>query len=335
MAAKNAKAPEPVSWVAGALINKKIYLFDSRVGLPVPGPGGVGVANLDDAIAIPEVLAALDLPGRSYATTRADLAAGKIRVLIESSLGMLSPRMRLLQLNLVGKNRMVLFRDPSEQAAAFQESIGSRCEKVELWNLPLEVEYRLFNDGMFVRSALFTLQVFEAKWPLLAARLTQLRGDLAESVQRYVAFRFAENTLETDGKTPIPHQVQQIMDMFATYYLALGQLDRNDKDQARFLFNETLRLFPEPGPGKPFFNMYRWGAQTNLGLLCAERGEDVLAIRYLTQDDPTTQAHGNLWRARGLIWKNPFVPPPGIAVPPSSQPPADPSATEPSKHTSP
>ena len=38
-----AQAPEPaIPWLCAALIDGKAYLFDARVGLPVPGPDGEG-----------------------------------------------------------------------------------------------------------------------------------------------------------------------------------------------------------------------------------------------------------------------------------------------------
>ena len=57
------KLPNP--WVCAALIEGKLYLFDPRIGLPIPGRDGTGVATLDDALADPMVLDRLDLPGQS------------------------------------------------------------------------------------------------------------------------------------------------------------------------------------------------------------------------------------------------------------------------------
>src|SRR5262249_26725156 len=43
-------------WACGALIGRDIYLFDPRMGIPIPGPGGVGVATLTEAQNKPELL---------------------------------------------------------------------------------------------------------------------------------------------------------------------------------------------------------------------------------------------------------------------------------------
>ncbi len=308
-------AQEPVTMACGVLIDGQVYLFDARLGMPIPGPGGQGIATVEQAAADPEILARLNLPGRDYPVSRADLVGGKIRVLLDATLGTLSPRMRLLQKDLTGKNRMVLYRDPTEQSAAFQKALGPRFDRVQLWGLPLEVEWRLFHDGQFTQATLYPIQIFDPRWPLLSARLDQLRGNLDSAVQQFVSFRFAEGLVERDGKTPIPPQIQHVLDMFATHYLALAQLDRGRLEEARFLFGETLRLLAEPGQGQPYFNMYRWGACYNLGLLHEQEGNHPLAIRYLDQSVPTDQEHGNMLRVRELIWADPFVPSEGLPVP--------------------
>ena len=145
----------PIAWICAALIDDKAYLFDARVGLPIPGPGGEGVATLDQALADPAVLERMNLPGQSpYGTSRASLLASptKIGILIDSSQGYFSPRMKLLQRELAGKNRTILYRDPAEQRDHFAQVLGDHLGAVWLWELPLEVETRLFTDAQFVES---------------------------------------------------------------------------------------------------------------------------------------------------------------------------------------
>ena len=76
--------------------------------------------------------------------------------------------------------------------------------------------------------------------------------------------------------------------------------------------------------------MFRWGAQANLGRLYEASGDDARAIAYYTQFDPTAQQHGNLVRARELVWRAPTAelppqlpaaprpPPPMLAAPPGN-----------------
>jgi hypothetical protein len=189
--------------------------------------------------------------------------------------------------------------------------MGDRCLAVSLWWLPLTVEHRLFNPGPgnFIQATQFPLQIFEKRWPMLSARLMQLRGETNDSIQSYVVLRFAESAMTTDGKTRIPPQVQGMLDIYATFFLGLAQMEKGDPVQAKFLLSKVLEMLPEPDPRLPFFVMFRWGAVTNLGWLLAESGDRAQAIRYLSQDNPTLQSRSNLLKARELIFEDPFVPP--------------------------
>ena len=143
-----------IPWICAALINGKAYLFDARVGLPVPGPDGKGVATLDQALADAAILERMDLPGQlPYGTSRASLLASpsKISILIDSSQGFFSPKMKLLQRELAGKNRTVLYRDPAEQRDHFAQVLGDRLGDVKLWSVPVQVELQLFTRPEFVR----------------------------------------------------------------------------------------------------------------------------------------------------------------------------------------
>ena len=120
-----------------------------------------------------------------------------------------------------------------------------------------------------------------------------------------------------DKKTPIPKEVQDALDVYATYYLGTSHLEINDLKQAEFFFEKTLAMLPEPGRGQPYYNMYRWGAQANLGRIKQAKGELDLATAYLGASDPTSQNHGNLFRAREIVWKNPGGPAaPSLPPPP-------------------
>ncbi len=267
---------DPRFWAVTVLIGGTPYLFDPAIGLPIPSADGRGVATLEQALTDPRVLAQLDLPGLDYEPGRLDLAASSLGVQFESTLGSLSPRMKLFQQNLKGKNQMVLYRDPVELADAFRKALGDRCGGVGLWRMPLTIEHRLHtpeSDGNFMRATLYPLQLFIKEWPLLSARLMQLRGETKPSIQSYVVLRFAERPMARDGKTPIPPDVQGVLDLYATYFLALAQMEKGDAGQAKFLFGKTLEMLPEPHPRLPHWIMLRWGAATNLGLLHADSGD--------------------------------------------------------------
>jgi len=299
----------PIIWVCAALIGDEAHLFDARVGLPIPGPDGEGVATLRQALADPAILDRMDLPGLSaYETSRASLLASptKIGVLLDSSQGYFTPKMRMLQAELSGAHRSILYRDPVEERDRFAKALGDRLGEVDLWTMPLEVETRLFTDPQFVAATQQSLFFFRGEMPLLYARIKQLRGDLAEAISDYVGFRFSDTTtLVTDRNMMIPAPVQEGLDVYATYYLALAHLERENLDQAELMFRKTLEMLPEPGPGQPFYFMFRWGAHANLGRIYEAMGDSRRAIAHYTQVDPTMQYHGNLLKARELVWRDP------------------------------
>ncbi len=305
-------AKEPVIWCVALLIDKKPYLFDTHLGLPIPKASGEGVATLSEAMNDPSILARMAVPGRlPYPTTSAALqgSTSKVGVLLDSSLRYFAPRMKLLQRSLAGKNFTILHRDPAEQRDRWTEALGASAGTVGLWDLPMNVERQLFGNPKFVAASEQALFLFQPQYPLLYARLKQLRGEFSESIHDYVNFRFAERAVEMDKKTLIPPAVQQALDVYATYFLGTCHLEQSNPAKAQFFFEKTVEMLPEYGPGQPYFVMFRWGANTNLARIHEARGDFAKAIAYYSTKDMTAQHQGNLVRARDLAWRNPFAPP--------------------------
>lgn len=319
----------PYYWACAALVDGTPYLFDARIGMEIPPPEGPGVATLEQAATDPGVLDRLDLPDPPipYATEAADL--GRVRVFLDSSRGYFAPKMQLLQNDLAGANRMVLHRDPAEQRAAWASALGGRLEAVELWELPLTVEFRLFTDPGYVQAIQFINLYFDPQFPLLGARLRQLRGDLADAKQELTRARFRRNVPQAVGGQVDPRAIQEIqesLDLFATYYLALAQLDDEMPDQAINLFEQSLRIPPQDPMivrGRPA-TLLRLGADANLGLLYGEKGEVGPATYHYSRSNSTPQSQGNLLRANALVFEDPFGPPP----PPPGTAEADPEGDE-------
>lgn len=310
-------------WVVAALVGGKPYLFDARIGLPIPGPGGKGVATLEQAATDPSILARLDLPESPYGTRAADLAPGRVAVWVDSTFDYFEPRMRLVQRDLAGDLKMVLFRDPGAQADAFREALGRYASEVRLWSLPMEVSFRLRSDGAFVQATQSTLQYFDAslRLPLLKARMQQLRAPNRDKMEQamadYVRLRFAEKPTmsvptgrgQERRQIPVPPENQRVLDLYATYFLALCHLDLGNTKDARGLFEQTLKLAPDPATAASVHApVFHYGARANLGRLRAAAGDLAGAVHEFTQDDPTGQGHGNRLLARDLALGHPFGP---------------------------
>jgi hypothetical protein len=241
--------------------------------------------------------------------------------LLDSGFRYFSPRMKLLQQSLAGKNQTILYRDPAEQRDRFAEALGPRLGEVSLWRLPLLVEFMLFNKPQFVEATQVALAMFRHELPLIYARMQQLRGETTDAILSYVNFRFPENPVMVGGKTPIPPELQHALDVYATYFLGMCHLDQKNPRQAEFFFEKTLQMLPEPGPRRAYFYMFRWGAQANLARLSEARGDRARATAYYSQPDLTPQRQGNLLRARDLVWLDPFAAcSPLPAAPPETDP---------------
>ena len=126
---------EPRLWLPALFLDGELYLFDTRLGLPILGPDGKPVATLNDVLADEKLLRNLDVDEqRRYPVAAGDLE--RVAVLVEGSPMYLSERMRLVEAELPGKESLVITTRP----AALAERIKSHphVESVRLWELPYE-----------------------------------------------------------------------------------------------------------------------------------------------------------------------------------------------------
>ena len=179
--------------------------------------------------------------------------------------------------------------------------------EVKLWTIPLEVETRLFSDAQFVQSSLQTLRLFSPEFPLIVARIKHLRGELSGAIQEYVTFRLAEKLpLVNDKKKTIPKEIQDGLDVYATYYLAFPH--SNETTSTRRSGCSGRRSSSCPNPARTSIVQYvsPW-CQGQPGPDLRNQERLARAIAYYGQRDPTKQYRGNLLRARELVWHNPMA----------------------------
>ncbi len=149
LATKKGDKIEP--WLPGAIIGDQIYLFDTELGLAIPGKDGK-VATLADVKADPSILNSLDLTveetleeDRSYRVKTSDL--NSLVGLIDASPGSLSRRMNILERTLSGEKQMVLSVSPSRISESVKKLGVETCQ---LWEAPFQVhQYRkVFADTL-------------------------------------------------------------------------------------------------------------------------------------------------------------------------------------------
>jgi hypothetical protein len=133
-------AGQPHIWLAGVLVTARenskekqdLYLFDMRLGMPVPGPRGKGIATLAQLKADTNLLDALQVANLPY-----DVAAnqvGQAEILLAWPLSGLSARMRFLEDDLLqGHDRINLAVRAADQMEKFT---NLKLAPVRVWSAP-------------------------------------------------------------------------------------------------------------------------------------------------------------------------------------------------------
>ena len=122
-------------WLPALLHEDKLYLFDTELGLPIPGKDGQSIATLDQVRDDDSLLRALDLPDEEYGMQADDLK--DVVALIEASPEYLSHRMQVVEARLAGDRKVVLSVDASALAKRLEEQSG--VNRVKLWAHPYDV----------------------------------------------------------------------------------------------------------------------------------------------------------------------------------------------------
>lgn len=129
--AQPGSTPEkPVPWACGVVVGRDIYLFDPRLGLPLPGPDGKAIATLAAARAKPEVLAQLTADESHRYDVSAEQAR-KAEVYLACPLSALAPRMRYVEAVLQDQElkgpivKVRLGQDPAQLLARLNEALAA------------------------------------------------------------------------------------------------------------------------------------------------------------------------------------------------------------------
>lgn len=327
LAFENPQTSRPEPWLPGALIGDQIYLFDTRLGLPIPLENDQGIATLAQVKENESLLRRLDLSAEMiYPASKDNLA--RLVALVEFCDASISKRMSFLESRLTGEEQMILAVNPSQIA---EEVRKAGVSQVYPWRIAYDtLLFRAHMDAALRANFPFFMQyyTFETPFirpsPLAVARYKHLDGDFTgdgeqpgalgvylssrtsnEMIARFEETEEGQNLLKTrmmgdreltvaDKQQMIAAQKQAltISKIHASYFMGLAQYDRGAFAVAVEWFrNRTLEAMPD-GP-------WTLGAKYNLArsLEALQKYREAREI-YLSSQGP--QKEGDLIRARRL-----------------------------------
>jgi hypothetical protein len=306
-------------WIPAIVIEDEAYLFEPVYGMPIPGPGGTGVATARQAAADHSILAAMSLPDRGYPIQAADVAG--LTPLVPADPWNLSRRMSRLDRQLRGLRDMRLVVDAQAVARTAAAAVpagrtGDGPAAARLWEFPWETLARrradAANVSTAVRRELAPLGVpvrresGQISRPLFAARLREFRGDVAGPTgakAAYLAARPSRATVAAAVAGMPPDEAERARALFAqakedaAYWLGVLALAEGDAPTAiDYLSRMTLDAAPDS----------RWAdaARTNLAQALIASGRPDEAIPVLTAD-LSPQRFGSRLLARWLAERKP------------------------------
>ncbi|HEV2969982.1 MAG TPA: tetratricopeptide repeat protein, partial [Pirellulales bacterium] len=205
---------QPRPWLPALVHDGQLYLFDTTLGLPIPGPGGKGIATLTQAAEVESVLASLDLDESHHYPFKAT-EAKQAMALVEASPGYLSRRMKVLESQLAGDERVVLTASP-EQIARRLKGIPHLAPEVKLWAAPYEAyaQRQLEKTGPRQFKELLALEMAPFKVPgFHGSRSTMMKpGERQEALDELV--RQGENQIDS-RKTVVSRPLRIVFPLWA------------------------------------------------------------------------------------------------------------------------
>jgi hypothetical protein len=291
------------TWAVGVLVGGQVFLFDPRLGLPLPGPSGEGIATLAQAQADDSILRQLDLEGALYPVTAEALAAVEARIVSDQF--DLSRRAAQVQANLAGNNQVVLTAAARDLAAALEKVGGVRG--VALWDFPFRTLRDQLGLGIAARETdALAFEPFAVRPKLWKARTRHFQGRRFESKE--MKGEITDDHQEANGlyidksvrptyreianvTSPAQRRVEEKAKLNATYWLGLLAFDEGQFEVAAHWFSR-----PEIAAADSPWNT---GARYNLARTLAAANKLADAIKIL-ESDASPQQHGNQVLARHL-----------------------------------
>ncbi|MFO0789014.1 MAG: hypothetical protein U0805_06115 [Pirellulales bacterium] len=290
-------------WLAALVSNKQLYLFDPRLGLPIAGPDGKGIATLEQVTKDDGLLRKMDLEGAPYPLT-ADVAKQATAYVVADPFE-LTKRANQLEGSLSGEEHAVFSVIPSEIADAVKAVPGIAA--VGLWDVPFRTLRDQLTLGKEARETwALDFEPFAVRPTLWKARMRQFQGrqiapptpaseeinDHEEATRLYMSKNVRPPDRDINSSTlPGKQRVEAGAKLNATYWIGLMSFDDGKPAVAAQWFARP-ELAAKDSP-------WAAGARYNLGrALEAQQKFDEAIPLY--EGDTSPQAHGNKLRAREL-----------------------------------
>jgi hypothetical protein len=318
-------------WLPATLVGGKLYLFDTTLGLPIPGPEAKGIATLDLVRKEPTILRQLDVKGvGEYPIGQNDFKQG-IWALIDAEPPALSRRMALLAGAMPSSAKLALAVRPSQLEAALRKT--NSVDGVSLWRVPYDaIMYRMGKEQRASGDPKLAVELnklrflFQPDRPLVKARNLHLQGRFENEERKFgarslylqcrkpdreidaivtnefyrkaagIEERLPENPQQREAALNAIRDVARDEKFYATFWLALTYFEAGRYDAAiEWLGERTVQTSP-PSPWTP-------AARYNLSRCYEQLGKLDLARQWLESDKDSPQRLGNMVRARMLDTK--------------------------------
>ena len=316
----------PRPWLPAVLLGEQLYLFDTELGLPIPGPGDKGIATIEQARDNPQVLDSLDLDDkRPYRIHSQDIE--EVIALVDGTPFYLTQRMSVL-VDMLGAADPIRF-------TASPEEIGDRARKcsgvvaAKIWRAPYEaLMYHvgkqrlaqvagptrndfLLNTFLFIQPTDLTygryyhlLNLFESAPGFEGAIARYLASRVPEAeLNEFLnnpQFQAAVGLVKTDRQSDEEyarivrerHGMQKRSKQDATLWLGSINYEKQEYQAAAGWFQDRI-MQADPD------SFWIESARYNLAR-CYEQLGDYRQARTLYFEDESPQSHGNILRARRL-----------------------------------
>jgi len=323
-------------WLPALVLDGQLYLYDTRLGLPIPGAEPSSVATLAQVVEDDGLLRKLDLDAEHPYWVKAD-DLKHVVALVEGSPASLSRRMALVESRLAGKAKMRLVAQPGTLAEEIKKL--PHVTDVRLWPLPFEVALdKARRTPAEEQAAANEMVLFKAFPELKVGRALQFKGQYEGEPGAKTSFLNARAPDEFINNYRLPPEYAQRIPrerwaeveaiqvlrlqaakQAASHWLGLIFFEQQDYPSS-IDFLAKRALADEKTPWKS-------SSRYNLARAYEANGDNEQAIKQYEADAEGPQGHGNQLRAKWL--KGEEKPAEEAPEKPAEEKPADQSTEEP------